>query len=518
MTAIPILTPEQAAAWDQSAVRVGMAEATLMESAGRAVAQLAIHRFPGPARQGVLVACGPGNNGGDGWVAARALQRLGLPVWVAPVSGATPSALNTTMAALGRDAGVREVASDGPWPAVGLLIDALLGTGARGAPRGEIAALSARLNELHLPMVAVDGPTGLDLLDGVSYGAPRADLSVTFGGYRRGHLLARDEVGEMVVVDIAFPTCDPEWPTLMTDHEAMEALPSIPADAHKGGRGRVVIVGGDLGLTGAARLAARSAFAAGAGLVHILAPREAVAILAQAEPDLQARVQPFDQSLTSEAVELIARADVVIVGPGLNRDPSRTPLVLEVLARGATAVVDADALTALQGAVSALALLAAERRFVLTPHAGEFRTVFPSLSPGAAVDPWGAVVAAASASSSTVLLKGVPTVVSGPAGRVRTVAAGNPGLATGGSGDTLCGLIATFLAQGLEPMEAAALGAHAMGRAADIAARRVGARALRPMDVVAALPDLWRSWSRQGRAPAVLEPPILHHLDAPARL
>ena len=488
-----------------------------METAGRAVAQLVLHRFPGPARQGVLVACGPGNNGGDGWVVARALHRLGLPVWVAGPSAEPRQGLGSAMAGLARQAGVREVAGDGPWPAVGLLVDALLGTGGRGAPRGALGALAARLQELHLPIVAVDGPAGLDLLDGVSHGSPRADLSVTFGGYRRGHLLARDEVGEVVVVDIGFPAADPAWPTLFTDADAVAAMPSVPSNAHKGGRGRVVIVGGDTGLTGAARLVARSAFAAGAGLVHVLAPRDAVAVLAHAEPDLQTRVQPFDQPLTPEAAKLIAQADAVVVGPGLNRDPTRTGLVLEVIERSSKVVVDADALTALQGEVSTLTALAGGTGMVLTPHAGEFRTLFPKLAPGAGVDPWSAASAAAAESGATVLLKGVPTVVSGPAGPIRTIAAGNPGLATGGSGDTLCGLIATFLAQGLSPVEAAALGAHAMGRSAEFAARRVGARALRPMDVTAALPEVWRLWTRTGRAGGIVEPPILHRLDRPAR-
>ncbi|MBS1240722.1 MAG: NAD(P)H-hydrate epimerase, partial [Gemmatimonadetes bacterium] len=199
MAPIPVLTPEQAAAWDRSAETAGIASATLMETAGRAVVQVLVTRYQERVRQGVLVACGGGNNGGDGWVVARALHRLGAPVWVASIPSSRPSPLCGRMAALARSDGVREVSPDGPWPATGLVVDAILGTGARGAPHGAAAALMERLADLALPLVAVDGPTGLDLLDGVQHGPLRADLTVTFGGYRRGHLLARDEVGDLVV-------------------------------------------------------------------------------------------------------------------------------------------------------------------------------------------------------------------------------------------------------------------------------------------------------------------------------
>lgn len=181
-------------------------------------------------------------------------------------------------------------------------------------------------------------------------------------------------------------------------------------------------------------------------------------------------------------------------------------------------VLDADALTVLQGRLADLRALGRHRPLVLTPHLGEFRTLFPDLAPGAAVDPWEAAREAARASGATVLLKGVPTVVATPTAAGWTVAAGNPGLATGGSGDTLSGLIATFLAQGLDTCEAAGLGAQVLGRAADLAAARHSARALRPLDVVGALPDLWRGWElASGSLPAVM-PPILHELERPRAL
>src|SRR5215210_3370419 len=246
MPMLPVLSPEQSAAWDARAVEGGMALATLMESAGRAAAVVLAARYPHRLKGGVLVAAGPGHNGGDGWVLARALHRLELPVWVTSLPG-SGAELREQMATLGRAAGVREVAPDGPWPNLGVVVDALLGTGARGAPRHAMAALLERMLDLELPVVAIDGPTGVDLRSGVVHGAARAELSITFGGPRRGHLLARDEVGAVAIVDIGHPLPDPDWPALVTDHQASEWLRHLRSRDHKGERGRVVVVGGDAG-------------------------------------------------------------------------------------------------------------------------------------------------------------------------------------------------------------------------------------------------------------------------------
>lgn len=511
---LPILNPDQSADWDRKAAAAGVELATLMECAGRAVLAAMAPRYGAAMRDGVLIAAGPGHNGGDGWVLARALHALVVPVWVTGPAG-EGAPLRERMAGLARSEGVREVAPDGPWPSVGLVVDALLGTGASGAPRGSIASLLDRLLDLDTPLVAVDGPTGLDLATGIVHGSPRADLTVTFGGLRRGHLLARDEVGTVMVADIGHPAPRPDWPVLVTDRDAAEWLPRLEARAHKGSRGRIVVVGGDAGMTGAVRMAARAAFAAGAGLVHAAAPADTVTALVTAEPDLQTLTQSFDAAPSSALMDLVARADAIVIGPGLGRAPGRRELVW-ALARGSRSVVlDADALVAFQGAVEALAELANDRRLVLTPHAGEFRTLFPDLASQRDVDPWGAAEAAAERTGAVVLLKGVPTVVAARGRASFTVASGNPGLATGGSGDVLSGIIATALAQDLDPHVAAAWGAHALGRGADLATRRVSARSLRPTDVVAALPDLWREWELLRRAPPPPRPPILLELPRP---
>ena len=511
---LPVLTPRQSHAWDALADAAGVALATLMESAGRAVAAVLLREFASEARGGVLVAAGTGHNGGDGWVLARALHRLGIPVWVAALRG-EPAPLTQHMTKLAAADGVRALEPDGPWPGAGLVVDAILGTGARGAPRADAAALLERLGDLAVPVLAIDGPTGVDLGTGVSHGALGVAMTVTFGGVRRGHLLARDEAGDLVVVDIGHPGGDAAWPRLVSDEFATARIGDFRAAEHKGTRGRIVVVGGDEGMSGAARLAGRAAFAAGAGLVHVVAPAGSIAAIRSVEPDLQTFEHPLLDTPSSDLGALLARADVVVIGPGLGRGPGKSTFVLACLAHARAAVVDADGLVALDGHLDAVVQLGSERPIVLTPHAGEFRTLFPALAADRDTDPWGAAEAAACSAGVTVLLKGVPTTIA-RAGRVTlTVASGNPGLATGGSGDVLSGLVASLLVGDPEPEVAAAVAAHCLGRAADLAARRVTARAMRPMDVIAALPDLWREYDALRRTGASVEPPVLARLAKP---
>jgi NAD(P)H-hydrate epimerase len=514
---LPVLTPEQSAEWDRRAEAAGIALTTLMDAAGRAVAQVLGTRFPDRLASGVLITTGPGNNGGDGWVVARALQRLDVPVFVAPVPD-EGSPLNRQMAAMARAEGVRVVEPDGPWPAVGLAVDALLGTGAKGVLRAPVLTLVERLNDLAVPLVAIDGPTGVDLSTGTTHGAAvLARVSVTFGGLRRGHLLARDECGDVVVVDIGHPSPDPDWPSFVLEAEAARLQERFGARDHKGTRGRIVIIGGEPGMSGALRLACRAAFGAGAGLVHAVAPPATIDLLVNAEPDVQTLRHEFTSPLTPALTDLLDRSDAVVLGPGLGRGEGRRAFLAAAMRRSRSVVLDADALNAFAGAAAELHEVARGRMVVLTPHPGEFRRLFPDHADGAECDPWSAATLAAASSGCTVLLKGVPTVVASPVGAPLTVAAGNPGLATGGSGDVLSGIVGILLVQLQHPGVAASVGAQALGRAADLAARRVTARGMRPMDVIAALPDLWRAWEtlRMMRPPA--RPPILLELEAPQR-
>lgn len=513
---LPVLLPEESAAWDRRAEADGIALATLMECAGRAAATVVAARYQAELAHGIVVAAGTGNNGGDGWVLARALARTGVRVWVASLPGER-SPLTASAAAHALSDGVRELASDGPWPAPGLVVDAILGTGAKGAPRPPATALLARIHDLGAPVVAIDGPTGVDLGTGVSHVPSRADLTITFGGLRRGHLMARDEMGTVVVVDIGHPPSDPRWPRLATARDAAAWQPELRANAHKGTRGRVVVVGGDVGMSGAIRLAGRAAFIAGAGLVHAVAPQATVDALILAEPDLQTLAHDLAGKPDERLAGLLDRADVVVIGPGLGRTAGRREFVLEVLRHARRAVVDADALTVFQGQSAQLAAAARHTVLVLTPHLGEFRTLFPEHAAALETDPWAAAMGAAAVIGATVLLKGVPTVIARPGAAPITTAAGNPGLATGGSGDLLGGFIGTLLAQGLEPHLAATSGALILGTAAERAAAQSTARSMRPMDVLQQVPALWQDWATVLRTPA-FHPPVLLELPPPQTL
>lgn len=501
---IPVLSATEAAAWDTAARRKYLIPSrVLMESAGRAAAIEVARAFPDAAKRGVLVLTGAGNNGGDGWVLARALHAARIPVWVYGLDPKTDDAIDNR--ALARLSGVPELTREEPWPAAAVAVDALLGTGATGPLRGDARIAADRLVASALPVVALDGPTGLDLTSGETHGPVRAQITITFGGARRGHLLAREWCGRIIVVDIGFPPADPTTPLLVTDAWAGARLPGLTATMHKGDRGRVTVVGGAPGMTGAALHAARSALAAGAGLVKLVAAEETLAAARASLPDVLTVRSALGPGLEPEVAEALEWADALVIGPGLGRDLPRKPFLAAALARRPIpTVVDADALMLFE--------ILSERPLVFTPHLGEFRALAgDQLADAVANDRWAAVAKAAQKLHGCVLLKGVPTVIADVRGPAHVVAAGNPGLATGGSGDVLSGFIGAFLARGLAAPEAAALGAQALGRAAELGARAWSARSLRPADVLASLPEVWRTWS-DCTPPG---PPVLTVLEPP---
>jgi ADP-dependent NAD(P)H-hydrate dehydratase / NAD(P)H-hydrate epimerase len=504
VTGVPVLSAAEAAAWDAAArTQYHIPSRVLMESAGRASAAVLAREFPDAIARGALVVTGAGNNGGDGWVLARALHDSGVPVWVSGLDPKTDDAIDNR--ALARVDGVREVGREEPWPAVAVAVDALLGTGATGPARGEVLAAADRLAASALPVLALDGPTGLDLTSGEAHGPIRARVTVTFGGARRGHLLAREWCGRLVIVDIGFPPADPAASVLVTDAWAGTRLPKLAATMHKGDRGRVTVIGGASGMTGAALHAARSALAAGAGLVKLVAGRDTLEAARASLPDVLTVESVLGPELEPAVVEAVEWANALVIGPGLGREPERARFLAGVLKqRSRPTILDADALMLYDGQ--------ADRPLVFTPHLGEFRVLAgDQLADAAANDRWAAAAKAAQKLRGCVLLKGVPTVVADMRGPELVVASGNPGLATGGSGDVLAGFVGAFLARGLTPSDAAALGAHALGRAAEAGARQWTARSLRPADVLAALPEVWRAWStvRPFGPPivSVLEPP-----------
>jgi hydroxyethylthiazole kinase-like uncharacterized protein yjeF len=515
VSVVPVLSAAEATEWDRLAREYAKIPGrVLMESAGRAVAAAVAQEYAPRLPLGVVVACGTGNNGGDGFVAARALAALGVSVTAVALPGEpSPDCLENKILATMH--GVRVIGPDDDWGECGVALDALLGTGARGAPRGPAAGVIERLLRLSAPTVAVDGPSGLDLSTGaVSAPCVRAAVTVTFGGYRRGHLLQRSVCGRIEVADIGFPPPDPSWPSVVTDQWLKEVLPPFGAEMHKGERGRVLVVGGNEGMAGAAVFAAKAAARSGAGLVKIAA-HPATVLAAQANnPDLMTVTTALDTDVEEALAEALAWADAVIFGPGLGRGPGRDRFARNVLGASQGAVlVDADGLVAFRGAEPELRGLLAGRRALITPHRGEFGGLFPDLAEQTRRDPFGAAMEAASRAGIGVLLKGVPTVVASPGVPPLVSAAGNPGLATGGTGDVLSGMAASWLARGAPAQVAGAAAAHVHGRAAENLAQHRSVRTLRPDDLLAVLSPLWRELAEQSPR---IEPPIVARLEPPA--
>lgn len=369
---IPVLTAAESAAWDERArTEAAIPSRVLMESAGRGAAGVIAREFAGALDRGVLVVAGPGNNGGDGWVVARALRAIGVRVWGTdlPRDRSPDCEANRTLA-LGE--GVEWIEAGERWPPAGVIVDALLGTGASNAPRGPLAEL-ARLVAAHgAPVAAIDGPTGLDLSTGVAHGPIRAALTVTFGGLRRGHLRARDWAGRVVVVEIGFPPADPAWARFVTDAWARSVLPGFSPTMHKGNRGRVLIVGGAVGMAGAAMHAARTAFACGAGLVKLALPGPSLHAAQANLSDALTVTTALGPTLEPDLAEALDWADAIVLGPGLGRGDERSAFARLVVERAnAPIVLDADALH-----VPGLAAVGDAAR-VLTPHPGGVRRAIP---------------------------------------------------------------------------------------------------------------------------------------------
>ncbi len=451
-----LLTNAEMARADALAVSLGQPGERLMARAGEAVAGAIRRRWtPRPT----LVLCGPGNNGGDGYVIAGALARAGWPVRVAAL--AEPRGGDALIWRRRWTGAVEPLAPECVDDA-GLVVDALFGAGLQRPLDGVAKATVERLARRDVPTVAVDVPSGLDGDSGRVRGAvARAALTVTFFRLKPGHLLypGRGLCGALLLADIGLPAAvlaeiGPK--TWVNGPGLWQAtFPWADSDAHKYRRGHAVIRGG-AEMTGAARLAARAARRVGAGLVTIAAPPEAAATYAADQPGtLVQRVASADfaRALADE------RRNAVLVGPGNGRDEATRKAVAEAIASGRKLVLDADALDG-----EADSLGRPERPWpVLTPHEGEFTRVFGPIGEGGRL---AAARAAAERASAVVVLKGPDTVVAAPDGRA-SVAAGAPAeLATAGSGDVLAGIVLGLLAQGMAPFEAASAGVWLHARAA----------------------------------------------------
>ena len=445
-----VLTAAEVRSAESRAIVAGSDAATLMERAGAAAAR-AIMAFATPSP--TLILCGPGNNGGDGYVVARMLAQAGWPVRV--VATGEPAA-DPARAARARWAGPVEALHEAaPAP---LLVDALFGIGLTRSLEAAVAATLARLAHAARLRIALDLPAGVDADSGALLGAVVPyDLTIAFGALKPAHLLhpAAALCGRVVVADIGLDTRD-AWLRANTP----PAPPALGPDAHKAQRGHVLVLGGGPGHGGAARLAARAALRGGAGLVTIAVPGAALAENAARVDAIMLRVLDHPGALKALVAE--RRADVLALGPALGIDSRARALVEAALALDVPLVLDADVFTLFRGDPEALRRAAPT---VLTPHEGEFVRMFGNL-PGSKVD---RTRAAAARTGAVVLLKGPDTVIAHPDGRAAVNASVAPWLATAGSGDVLTGAIAARLAGGEDAFSAACAGAWLHARAGEAA-------------------------------------------------
>jgi hydroxyethylthiazole kinase-like uncharacterized protein yjeF len=449
-----LLTAAEMAEADRRAVAAGVPGMTLMEAAGRAVAEAAAALAPeGP----VLVLAGPGNNGGDGFVAARRLAAAGREVALALLGD--PARLRGD-AAIARDRWPGTVAAaSASLPPAALIVDALFGAGLDRPLAGPAAALVAAANDAPAPILAVDLPSGVGADDGAAAGpCVAAAATVTFFRRKPGHLLfpGRALCGPTTLADIGLPAAvlDAIRPRTFENAPALwaAALPRPGREAHKYARGHAVVVSGPMTRTGAARLAAGAALRAGAGLVTLASPGDALATNAAHLTAVMLRRAEGAEGLAALLSD--RRITAVALGPGLGTGAAERAMVIAALAAAPAAVLDADALTAFADAPAALfaAIAAGPAPVVLTPHDGEFARLFPDLGAGSRL---ARARAAAARAGAVVILKGADSVIAAPDGRAAINANAPPWLATAGSGDVLAGVAAGLLAGGAPGFEAA---------------------------------------------------------------
>jgi NAD(P)H-hydrate epimerase len=443
-----ILTVAEMYAADTFAVGRGVPSLTLMENAGRAVAEEILRRWP---RGQTLVLCGPGNNGGDGYVTARYLSAQGWSVRVAhhglPKGDAAEMAKRWDRPSVP----IETVALDG----ADLIVDAMFGAGLSRPLDEDCSDVAKALNRSNIPVVAIDVPSGMhgDLARPLGDVCVDAKLTVTFFRKKPAHVLMPGALscGSVTVADIGIPEQALETisPRLFENGSSCWRYPWPSRLAHKYGRGHCVVVSGSAQMTGAARLAARGSLRSGAG------PRDAVAVNATALTAIM--VKPFSGGAGLAELLNDKRLNAVVIGPGCGVGLATRELVVAVLASGASAALDADALTSFAQDPKGLFRLLREPA-VLTPHEGEFSRLFPGLLQRSANK--------VEAAKCTVLFKGPDTVIAAPDGRAIVNTNAPPELATAGAGDVLAGMVGGLMAQGMDSFAAAAMAAWLHGEAA----------------------------------------------------
>jgi hydroxyethylthiazole kinase-like uncharacterized protein yjeF len=462
--------PEEVRELDRRAIHeLGLPGIALMECAGAEAAQAVRERYGDDLAVSVL--CGPGNNGGDGFVVARHLHVAGLRAGICVDAAAESTTEDArTMRAAALAFGVPERTPED----AGVIVDALFGSGFRGRLEGAAEALAVRANSLAAPIVALDVPSGVDGASGrVEGSAIQAAVTLAFHGRTLGTAIepGRGRAGEVIELPIGLPGALAGPPRALRMEPADLAL--VPPRSPTGSKydaGGVLVVGGSPGMSGAPALAALAALRGGAGVVWVSVPESERAAVAAHGPELMVHGE-----LAAERVlELAARAHAVVVGPGLGRAHGTAELV-DALVRGIEAplVLDADALFALAGRLERLRERAGPT--ALTPHAGELGRLLGRESGAIAAARLASVSEAAERSQAAVLLKGPDTLIASPGDPLRVVETPVPQLATAGAGDVLAGAVGALCARGLAPAQALALAAVAHGSAARMAVAEAGA-------------------------------------------
>lgn len=461
----------------------------LMEHAAQAVVAALRERVKPGSR--VLFVCGGGNNGGDGAAAARLWMQHGgrADVWLLknPSQMRGDAGVNACLLnACGASLNVLYGEAPPVPPECAAVVDALYGTGLSRALEGVPLSAVQRINESGLPVIAVDMPSGVDGASGQVLGAAvRADVTVTFHRAKHGHMLfpGRALAGRLIVADIGIL---PEWDgaqgiDVLEDADARALLPSRPKDGHKGTFGHVLCVAGSEGMAGAAALCARAAQRAGAGLVTVACPFPVLTTVQAQAPCAVARVVSDGAMLSMDASEpllaLLEGKGALAIGPGLGREEGVWQAIEPLVRSDVPKVIDADALYLLArygGGVGA--------NTVLTPHPGEMARLCGATAADVAASPVEYAQQLAADMGACVLLKGATTVIAQGEDVAMNIT-GCDGMATGGSGDVLTGVIASLMAQGMAAMDASRVGAYYHGRAGEVAQAVLGARAVTAMDV-----------------------------------
>ncbi|MHA6204007.1 NAD(P)H-hydrate dehydratase [Dyella soli] len=476
-----LFTVDQVRALDRRAIEeLGVAGYELMQRAAAAALVCLQQHWPRARR--IAVYCGPGNNGGDGYLLASMAREAGLQAVVIALDASRGDDAIRARHEFEQAGGtVIRWHQDEPLPVVDVQVDALFGTGLRRALAPDVAELVRRMQANGAPVLALDVPSGVNADSGAVPGeAVSASVTVSFIAAKRGLYTgqAPGHVGQIQLEPLGLP--EGLWQGVEADAELMQAhtLPPRPRQAHKGNNGHVLAIGGEHGTAGAIRLCGEAALRAGAGLVSVATRGEHLVALNSARPELMAHEVDGMQALAP----LLQRATVLAVGPGLGQGAWGHALWLAALDAALPLVLDADGLN----------LLAREPRplsgtAVLTPHPGEAARLLGQDTAAIAADRFAAARELARRYRAVVVLKGAGSLVAAPDGRVAVCPWGNPGMASGGMGDLLTGIIAALLAQGCDAWQAAVLGTGLHARAGDLAARQGGERGLLAGDLLGPL-------------------------------